>query len=300
MEQILESLRRIIYRWVNTATYLTADIPAGATQVSVENTTRFRAGDEITIRDMESGEYPTILINEVIDKYTLSLASPVQFPWTMAQGAMVQKTYMGMFIQGIYINEQEVIPRFPAIEIVPISENSEWMTFGTTKERRNFEINIYVEQETKENGLRFIMRLAEMIRKGLKKNIFPLVGSYETITVLADIAEGDEFFRIENTDSLQSKQLIVVEDSFKAESFEVCGVLDGTTIQVYPLAHNDFATEDNTKVIVLSRFLFNSWPSETQYGIVSKGTLLQGAKIQWFCEEQEVQTRGGWSDPSIS
>jgi hypothetical protein len=300
MEDILESVNRMVQRWVNTATFLTANVSAGATTLNVENTSRFRDGDEITIHDGSAGEFPTILIDSVVDGTTLTLQSPTQHSWTLSQNAMVQKCYLGMFVQGIYIGEQPVIPRYPAIVINPLSESSEWMTFGTTKERRNLEINIYVEQETRENGTRFIMRLAKMIQLGLKKNIFPLVGSYDVVNVAADVVAEDTFLRLESTTGLSSDQLIVLEDNYKAEELRICSVVDSETIEVFPLVHNDFSIDDDAKIIVLHRFLFNSWPSDIQYGTVSKGTLLQGAKIQWFCEEQEVQTRGGWSDPNLS
>lgn len=300
MEQILESISRIIRRWLNTSTPLISNVSKGDTVISVENTSRFSRGEEVTIHDGQKGENPCIKIANIIDVNNIELESAVKFNWRVSDGCVVQKTYMGMFVQGIYIGEQQVIPKYPAVEIVPLNRNSEWLTFGTTKERRNFEINIYADQETKENGTRFIIRMSEILQKGLKKNIFPLVGEYDVVDVISDVNPTDDVINVEDSSLFQTDQLIVLENKYKAEELRVCSVLDSTHIQVFPIVHSQYDVSDGAKIIILHRFLFNSWPSDIQYGVVSKGTLLNAAKIQWFCDEQEVQTRGGWSDPNLS
>jgi hypothetical protein len=40
---------------------------------------------------------------------------------------------------------------------------------------------------------------------------------------------------------------------------------------------------------VPKRFIYNSWPSDIQYGLIHKGELLKAAKINWFAEEEELQ-----------
>lgn len=300
MEQILESVSRIIRRWVSTSAPLTSNASRGDTVLYVENSSRFSRGEEITIHDGSRGENPCIRISNIPDNTSIELESPIRFNWRVSDGCVVQKTYMGMFVQGVYIGEQPVIPKYPAIEIVPLSRNSQWMTFGTTREKRNFEINIYADQETKENGTRFIIRMSDIIQKGLKKNIFPLVGEYDIIDVTADVLAEDDTIRVQSTSLLQTDQLVILENKYRAEELRVCSVLDSNTVQVFPLVHNDYLVSEDAKIIILNRFLFNSWPSDIQFGVVSKGTLLNAAKIQWFCEEQEVQTRGGWSDPNLS
>jgi hypothetical protein len=40
---------------------------------------------------------------------------------------------------------------------------------------------------------------------------------------------------------------------------------------------------------VPTRHVFNSWPSDIQYGSIHKGELLKAAKISWFAEEEEQQ-----------
>jgi len=300
MEQILESVSRIIRRWVSTSTPLTSNASKGDTILHVENSSRFSRGEEITIHDGNRGENPCIRISSIPDNASIELESPIRFNWRVSDGCVVQKTYMGMFVQGVYIGEQPVIPKYPAIEIVPLSRNSQWMTFGTTREKRNFEINIYADQETKENGTRFIIRMSDIIQKGLKKNIFPLVGEYDIIDVTADVLAEDDTIRVQSTSLLQTDQLVILENKYRAEELRVCSVLDSNTVQVFPLVHNNYLVSEDAKIIILNRFLFNSWPSDIQFGVVSKGTLLNAAKIQWFCEEQEVQTRGGWSDPNLS
>jgi hypothetical protein len=45
----------------------------------------------------------------------------------------------------------------------------------------------------------------------------------------------------------------------------------------------------DSTVIVPKRFIFNSWPSDVQYGTIHKGELLKAGKISWFAEEEELQ-----------
>ena len=138
MEQILESVSRIIRRWVSTSTPLTSNASKGDTILHVENSSRFSRGEEITIHDGNRGENPCIRISSIPDNASIELESPIRFNWRVSDGCVVQKTYMGMFVQGVYIGEQPVIPKYPAIEIGRFSRNSQWMTFGTTREKRNF------------------------------------------------------------------------------------------------------------------------------------------------------------------
>jgi hypothetical protein len=189
MIDILESVRRTIYRWVNTTVTLTADAPYGATDLTVSSTIRFRAGDEVALHNGSVGE-PNLRIREVVDRNTIILETPIKTitGWKVSNSAMLTKTYDGQFVQALYIGEPDVIPAYPAITILGQKRTSEWFTLGTTKERYSLQIVIYAQNDNHEAAYRSVMQLADIIQLGLKKNIFPLVGSSVTVNVTADVA----------------------------------------------------------------------------------------------------------------
>lgn len=301
MIDILESVRRTIYRWVNTTVTLTADAPFGATDLTVSSTIRFRAGDEVALHNGSVGE-PNLRIREVVDRNTIILETPIKTitGWKVSNNAMLTKTYDGQFVQALYIGEPDVIPAYPAITILGQKRTSEWFTLGTTKERYSLQIVIYAQNDNHEAAYRSVMQLADIIQLGLKKNIFPLVGSSVTVNVTADVADGDEYIKVSDTSRFSCEDKIILENQYQAEELRVAEIVDSTTIRVWPNPHHTYLMSDRSKVIILSRFIYNSWPSDIDYGFKYKGTLLHAASISWFAEEQEIQTRHGWSDPQMT
>ena len=301
MIEFLESVRRTIYRWVNTTAMLTADAPYGSVIIKVPSANRFRVGDEVSLHDGVNGE-PNLRIKEIVDRNTIELESPIKVitGWRVSAGAMITKTYDGQFVQAIYIGEPDVIPRYPAITILGQKRTSEWFTLGTTKERYNLQIVIYAENDNHEGSYRMVMQLANIIQLGLKKNFYPLIGPYDTVNTIADVSGGDEFIKVSDSSKFSCEDKIVIENIYQAEELRVAAIPDSTTLQVWPNPYNNYLLSEQTKVIRLTRFAYNSWPSDIDYGFKYKGTLLHAASISWFAEEQEIQTRHGWSDPQLS
>ena len=62
----------------------------------------------------------------------------------------------------------------------------------------------------------------------------------------------------------------------------------GQAFRVADCVQFDF-DKDDTNIIVPSRFIFNSWPSNIEFGSIHKGELLKAARISWFAEEEEMQ-----------
>jgi len=288
MEDILDSIRHIISRWVQTATLLTADASAGDTILTVQSTKRFQVGDEVMIKNPQ--RYETLLIvEEILSNTSISLSSPILNDWTIDEGATLIKTINQMFIQGIYIGDPEVIPMYPAITVDGKTRDSEWLTLDSTKERYELEINTYVLESTHEDGYRFLLNITKTIEDGLKKNIFPIVGDYDTVSLLADVEANDRFWKVSDTSLFTPAQRrIVIENPYQVQEAWVQEVIDNTTIYVDGGACYDFSKSDSI-VIVPNRFIFNSWPSNTNFGKVHKGTLLKASTISWFGEEEEVQ-----------
>ena len=302
-EQILEALRRVIYRWVNTSAALTQDAVLGDTLLKVRTTNRFLPGDEIALIDPHTqvGE-PGLKIHKIVDRTTIQLSSPIQSRdgFGPGQGSLIVKTWSGNFVQGLYLGDPDVIPMFPAISIMGESKNSNWQALGLTKEDFKFQVAIYVQDDNTEDSYRQLLRLTKAIEHGMKKNIYPLCGDFITSNVTADIQVDDAFIKVADTSEMYVDQEIVLESIHLAEGLRVKCVVDSTTIQVYVPVSNQFLVSDDAKVIGLTRFIYNSWPADIKYGFIHKGSLVHGSTISWFAWEAEQQRTGGWQDTQLS
>ena len=302
MEDILDGLRRIIGRWVDTVTPITEDVSTGSTSIEVESTKRFLAGDEVMIEAAEEGE-PNLIVHDVVDFTHLNLTTPVNNDWLISDNIVLRKLTNGMFMEGIYIGNPEVIPRYPAICVSGETIDSEWMTIGSHKDIFNIEVAIHVEASTQEDGYRFLLRMVKAIREGLKQNFYPLVNDYDTTEVLANIEQNDEVIQVADSSifytqytnvaggyPMKSDSRAIIENKWQSEETRVALILSPTTIEVIP-ACRDYIANDavagQTVVISPHRFIFNTWPSNTQIGKSSKGgSLLQTAVIKWFAWEE--------------
>jgi len=299
MLEILDALRRIVSRWVETVTPINADVNIGDTLLYVDSTKRFQSGDEVMIEDPIEGE-PNLIIEEILDNTTLRLATPVMNYWDTDRGIVLRKLVNNMFVEGIYIGDRNVIRDYPAITINGTSIDSDWMTLDSTEEEYNVELQVLVEAATKEDGYRFVWKIAKVIQEGLKKNIFPLVDNYDMTSVTGDILTGDEVIRVadssifntELTDTASSyprlsDARLIIEDRWKSEETRVQRILSETEILIAPVACQNFAVVNNSIAIRPKRFIFNSWPKQIVQGNTSnKGTLLQAATIRWFAKEE--------------
>ena len=299
MEDILDSLRRIVSRWVETVTPIESDIVAGDTLIAVGSSKRFQEGDEVMVESPLEGE-PNLVVEEIVDTITIRLATPVFNSWTTDQNIVLRKLINGQFIEGIYIGDPEVIPKYPAISINGHTIDSEWMTLDSTKERYEFELGVYIEAANYEDGYRFLLRMVKTIREGLKRNFYPLVNDFDTTSIGANIIAGDEVIKVDDS-SIFNTQLTdtdadfprnsdaraIIEDQWFSEETRVQEILSETTVAIRPNACRDYDVVDNPVIIRPRRFIYNTWPPNTQIGKVAKGgTLLQGAVIRWFAEEE--------------
>jgi len=288
MEDILDSIRKIIGRWVQTNTIITEDVSVGDTTVTVRSSIRFNVNDEVMIKGPLRAYETELIIESVPDNTHVTFTSPILNPVETSENPVLIKTINQMFVQGIYIGDPEVISHYPAITVNGKNRNSEWLTFDSTKERYDLEINVYVLESTQEKGYRFLLQMVKEIEKGLKKNIFPLIGDYDTVSLLANIEEGDTYVKVNDSSDIINQKRITIENQFIGMETWVSEVLDANTIVLSQSSCYDF-DKDYTTIIVPSRFIYNSWPSDTEYGLIHKGDLLKAASIKWFGEEEEIQ-----------
>ncbi len=294
MAEILDSVRRIIYKWVNTSTRINLDVDRGDTVISVVDSRRFDPGDQVMLKN--GTVYETALIVDCVDFVAglITLTTPVLNDWTVAENTVLIKTINEQFVQGIYIGEPDVITRFPAITVNGVSRNSEWLTLESTKERYQIEVTVYVKESTHEEGYRFCMAMADEIQKGLKYNIMPLVSEYDLISLTRDITAGDLTIYVNNRSLFENYSRIIIEDPYEIQEVWVVALYDDEedpsqqAARLSDCAQFDFNASD-TNIIVPKRHIFNSWPNDIQYGVIHKGELLKAAKISWFAEEEEMQ-----------
>jgi hypothetical protein len=295
MEEILDSLRKIINRWVNTEAVLTEDVEVGDVIVKVRNALRFREGDEVMLTNGTQYEHP-LYVNHVTDETTVELSSPAKFAWSVSSGSMLKKSIAGKLVQGIYLGDPNTIPRFPAVTVVGESKNSQWNTLESTNETYEVSISCYIEDSTLEDGYRALMRLTNLIETGLKRNMFPLVGEKSHADLIQPIASGDLYLKVNSTDKIKSGQMLILEDQFAAENVIVKSILDETTIELRQAAYYNYALANDPRAIVVSRFLYKCWPKSISYGFVHKDTLLKASKISWTGEEIQMHGPIGWWD----
>lgn len=289
MEDVLDSIRKTIFRWVNTSSPLSVNVSAGSTQLTVNNTYRFQKGDQVMIKDpfiYETG----LVVDSIISSTVIQLTSRILNNWTVDQNATLIKTINEQFVQGIYVGDPDVIPRYPAITVNGTNRSSEWMTIESTKERYEVEISIYVKESTHEDGYRFLMNLTKIIQLGLKRNIIPLINDYDIISLYSDINVNDIIIKLNDRDTLGNYRRIIIEDEYNVQENWIDNIYteDDVSVHLKNKICCNFAMAD-TSIVIPHRFIYNSWPAEIEYGKIHKGELMKAAVIKWFGEEEEMQ-----------
>ena len=293
IEQVTDSVRRIIKRWCATNTPLIVDAIEGDTEVQVKTTVRFRVGEEVLLRQDGSnfGEM-NFYIEEITGDHTLVLSRALSSSFFVSNNTVVEKLYHHQFLQGVYIGEPQAIPKYPAITVMPRSRHSEWLTIDSTREEYNIEVTVYVQDTNQEDAMRFLMQMTDTIQFGLKRHIYPLVGPYATTAITQDIGPGDTIIKVADSSIFTPGELhrLMIEDPWYTTEHMVSDIIDSTTIRLDTPTCYAYSVADNTQVIYCTRFIYNSWPSDIEYGTVYTGTMLKAARINWFAWEEDIHT----------
>jgi len=300
IEEVVDSVRRIVKRWCVTQSPLTADASAGDSSITIKSTVRFEVGNEIILRDSSASGEINFYITSIPDNFTLVLSKSVDTDWYTSSNAVAEKVLYHRFVQGVYIGDPLAIMGYPAITVNPISRDSEWLTLDSTQETYNLEIGVYVEDSNQEDTFRFLLQMVDTIQHGLKQHIYPLVGPYTTTSLEENIAIGDTYIKVSDSSIFDTNEnhRIIIEDPWDSQEFIVTEVIDSNTILVNNPSCYTFNIADGTLVIYATRFIYNSWPASINYGKIFHGSMLKAATIDWFAWEEEIQLQPPMS-PSI-
>jgi hypothetical protein len=287
-DAVMDSVRKIISKWVSTQRPLIEDANVGDDVLTINSTKRFQVNDEVMIKDAlvyETG----FRIEEIINDTQLRLNNRVVSQnWTVNQNAILIKAINEMILQGVYFGDPEVIPQYPAVTVFASDKSSEWLTLDSTSERYEVQINTYVLESTHEDGHRFLHAITDTIESALKKNIYPLVGDFETTSLLADIVAGDLFIKVPDTSLFTEGNRFLIENDFKMQECYLRSIVDSTTLALWQVAEEGY-DKDDTVITIPTRFIYNSWPASIDFGKIHKGDLLQASTINWFAQEEEMQ-----------
>ena len=294
MEEVLDSVRRIVHKWVNTTSRIQSNLTRGDTTVTVLNSRRFNISDQVMLKNDTVYETGLVISDVDYDTHEITLSTPILNDWYTVDNTVLIKTINEQFVQGIYIGDPDVIPRFPAITVNGVSRSSEWFTLESSKERYQIEVTVFVQASTHESGYRFLLNMTDTIQQGLKRNIMPVVNDYDITSLAADVTACDTVIRLTDRSLINNYRRIILEDEDNSTENWVIGWFTPTedpaqnAVQLESQVPYDFLASD-TSVIVPKRFIYNSWPDNIEYGTIHKGELLKAAKISWFAEEEESQ-----------
>lgn len=289
MLQILKAIKQIIEKFIVNKTPLTEGVSAGDTTIKLASTRRFCPGDVIVVFSENSGEGEVHVITETPDIYTVIIDTPLVESWSASDGYMVKligfESGTETWIDGVYIGDPAVIPRYPAITINGVSRNEEWMTLESTKADYDIDITIYVEAAHFETQMELMYTYARNIETALFRSLYPLVGPYDTATLTSDLDASDIVMHIDSADFFNCGMGWIFLESY--EYLRENQPIEDLGGGAYKLNHPpgcDFPA--GSKVIRPWRHIFNAIPKGTQYGTVSKGTMLKAAKISYTCSEE--------------
>ena len=193
-----------------------------------------------------------------------------------------------------------MIPQYPAITIMEQSRSSNFEALNLTKENHSIQIASFTQATNNEDSYRFLLSITDNIERGLKNNFYPFVGSYEQTQITADIAAGDRVIKVADSSIFEPGRHVLLDSLHRSEESAVKCIIDATTIELHAPFMNAYTSSSSLQLIAMTRFFYNSWPADIDYGFIHKGSLLHASTISYFAWEAEIQEQGGWLDPVLS
>lgn len=298
MFEILPSLRTLLIDHLATIQTLTADMSPGDTTVTVDNTSRFRTGDEIFIGSAVTGlaEWKgaagvPFRVESIVDSFTLELNAATVAGHTVANAGYVQKAIGHQPLKRVFIGDLRRIPDFPTITIAPVSEDNDWWAIGATEHEHRVAIRIYAQTENFEGSEVLLGKYATATREILLDHIHPIVtGQTEFFPLTADLPSGGTVVSVSDTSSFEVNGTVFIRDAQPRPSSTenvIRSILSPTELELATPAEFTFLVSRQAEILKVERYLYDTRPSSINYGYVpgSGGSLLRAAEIGWFGKE---------------
>lgn len=296
MDQILISIRNLLMDHLVNPQPLTVDAPTGSVSVTVPNTSRYKANEEIYFFSSITGKGETAIIDSIPDYQTLNLKTATVSPWLVASTAYVQKAINFQPLQGIYIGDLKQIPKFPAISITPTSESNEWMTLRGSSHEYRFAIRSYILADNFETSELYLTKLTRIIREILMDHIRPIIaGQSHPLTV--DLPAGSAVVDIADTSDFAADLAAPGHSSIgylrdasptpaQQESY-IKTVLSPTQIELVNPSVFDYLIARQAEIIRVERMLYDTRPESISVGYVrgAGSSMLRASEITWFAKE---------------
>lgn len=307
--EVVDGVINLIKQNIIAKTNVTANVIAGDTTVSVENSYKFNDNEEIIFVDWGYNDptsphyqvYEYSKIKKINNTHSLTLTSAVESSWLTSNQAFIQKTigHSPLYENNIYYGDREVIPSDDmAIAVEPESLSNEWIYIqGGLSEEYRLKIMIYGKTIETEDGRRILDRYSDAVYSLLIDHIHLPVGSYYT-PIISDVNSGDSVIIIE--DNADNRENIVLsstledEDSYTLQdnTHAACGYYKVTNITygggimrvtISPAVGSNFLMSEFGIFRKIGTYIYDSRADNASYGVVSKGSaFLRASEISWW------------------
>jgi hypothetical protein len=209
---LVDGMKALLSKYLIAHTRLKADASAGDKKLIVNNSIRFKAGEQIVIFDDNStwdddtGVRTGVEFHDVLADSTetevIVLKKPLKRGFKVSNGARIQKAIQYALLEqkDIYYGDRESINfKEVAICIEPESKSSEWLALGgVSSYEYRLAIMVYVslagagKVKDEDRAARVCHCYADAIEDLLIRNIH-LDLTVEEVPLLADVCPGDEW-----------------------------------------------------------------------------------------------------------
>lgn len=294
MLQLLESLKRIIERFIVNITPINVAVSAGSYTVPVVSSRRYQVGDEIVIynqaeMDKPGGEGEIKTIACISGPHTIELCEPLIENYT-ANDSFTQKLIGGQFLEAIYIGDPQKVSHYPAIAINAKDKSNEWFTLESTTSIFNVNITLYTLAADYEATYRLMHIYAKRIEDALFRSLFPLAEPFATTTLAEDALATDTIVKVSDPQKILGVSgYIWFENWDYLRANRVKRIIDidnGIWELVFPVGAPMSAGDT---VIRPGRHFYDAFPRGIQYGTINAESVVFKAAVLSYMAKEEIK-----------
>lgn len=292
MLALLDSIKKIIEKFIIAQTQMSSSISAGSVEIPVETTRRFQLKDEVAIYDSDvlaaTGEGEIRTINCIDGNANTITVDEVLVDGYSASTGYVQKMIGERFVQSVYIGDPGKASHYPAISVNASNKDNSWLTLESTNEVFNVDITVFVDASDYEKSYRLMHVYAERIERALFRSLYPLVEPFDVAFLANAVAANDNVIRITDQNDLYPGQLgmIWLESVNFLRFNKVKSILQPGVFELFNPVSKPFNVGD--KVIRPRRHMYDAFPRGIQYGTINQESgVFKAAKISYMATEEK-------------